>query len=236
MTLKGICLAGAALWLAATVGVAAAQADVTVGNADSGNCYPFSCGPTDGLTEYQQAYNPSAFSGPITFDKVSFSMWTGANFGPMDSGTYSVSFFLSTQPVGSLSSNLASNEGTFLGSFGTFNLSGSMPSVLTLNGSKISYNPAAGTLLMDVGVSNGSSASGFYNVFFNADYTGVSTSRAWNSSIYGAFGNSNGALQTTFGAAVPEPATWATMLIGLGAIGAAMRSTRRKTGLAAVAV
>jgi hypothetical protein len=36
-------------------------------------------------------------------------------------------------------------------------------------------------------------------------------------------------------AAVPEPATWATMLIGFGAVGTAMRRGRRNRGPAAVA-
>lgn len=36
-------------------------------------------------------------------------------------------------------------------------------------------------------------------------------------------------------APVPEPASWATMLIGFGAIGTAMRRTRRNRGAAAVA-
>ena len=36
-------------------------------------------------------------------------------------------------------------------------------------------------------------------------------------------------------AAVPEPATWATMLIGFGAVGTAMRRTRRYRGQTAVA-
>ena len=40
-------------------------------------------------------------------------------------------------------------------------------------------------------------------------------------------GFSNAALYTTGGGGVPEPATWAMMLLGFGAIGFAMRRTRR---------
>ena len=47
-------------------------------------------------------------------------------------------------------------------------------------------------------------------------------------------GWSNAALYTTGDPpAVPEPATWAMMLLGFGAAGAAMRRSRRKTGLIA---
>jgi len=215
--------------LAFTFGATQAGAQITVGNADSGNCYPFSCGPTDGLTEYQEAYNAAAFGGITTFNTISFAK--NVDFGPMDSGTYSISFYLAANPVGGLSSNLANNLGTLLGSFGTFSLSGAMPNVLSLTGSTITYDPSNGDLLMDVSVS-GTSFNGQYNSFFNADYTGTDVSRAWFSTIYGAFGDSTGALQTTFSqsAAAPEPASWAMMVGGFGLVGGAMRA-RRKTSL-----
>lgn len=206
------------------VSAAPAQATLTVGNADAGNCYPFSCGPTDGLSEYQQAYRAGAFSGITTFNTISFTEFTAYVPGPsMDSGTYTVRFYVAANGVGSLSSVLASNEGTFLGTLGTFNVSGPMPSRLILSGSAITYDPSMGDLLMDVSVS-GSSYSGVYNQFFNADYTGTDVARAWNSTSYGDFGNTTGALQTTFG--VPEPAAWALMLIGVGAVGAGLRRRR----------
>jgi hypothetical protein len=42
-------------------------------------------------------------------------------------------------------------------------------------------------------------------------------------------------IRATVTSAVPEPATWAMMLIGFGAIGGAMRVNRRKTKVAALA-
>jgi PEP-CTERM motif len=40
--------------------------------------------------------------------------------------------------------------------------------------------------------------------------------------------NENGFLVTTNASAVPEPATWAMMLVGFGAFAVALRSSRRK--------
>ena len=200
-----------------------ANAQVTVGNSDNGNCYPFSCGPSDSLTQYQEDYNSGAFSGPFSFNSVSFGQNIG---GQMDSASYTVSFYLSAVGFGGLTSNLASNEGTFLGTLGTFGISGAMPTTLTLTGNQINYNPANGTLLMNVDISNVTSAAGFYQSFFNADYTGADVTRAYSGTTYGASGDTIGALQTTFNSvntAVPEPATWALMLLGFGMVGYAMR-------------
>lgn len=202
---------------------------ITVGNANDVNCFPFSCGPTDFLTQYQEVYNHSAFPGAISFNQISFTSAPGYAGEPMDSGTYAVSFYLSTEAVGSLSSDLAANEGTFLGSLGTFTLGGPMPSVLDLTGSTINYDPSMGNLLMNVDISNGTSYDGVYNAFFNADATGTDVSRAYFRLEYGAHGNDTGALQTTFTlASVPEPATWGLLVLGLGAIGLRLSSQSRK--------
>ncbi len=42
------------------------------------------------------------------------------------------------------------------------------------------------------------------------------------------FAPGNGTFTPSLGGAVPEPATWAVMLVGFGAVGAAMRGSRRK--------
>lgn len=206
-----------------------AGAAITVGNDDSGNCYPFGCGAYDGLTEYQEVYMASAFPGPLSFSSVSF----GQNSpGLMDSATYTVSFYLTSATVTTLSSDLSSNEGTLLGTLGTFTLGGAMPAVLTLNGTAINYNPSMGNLLMDVVISDPTAYNG-YESFFNADYTQVNVARAWNSTTYGNFSAEDGALQTTFGS-VPESSTWAMMLlgfVGLGFVG--YRRTRKAASIAA---
>lgn len=217
--------------MAAMTAFAAPASALTVGAASAGNCYPFSCGPTDGVTEWQQVYASSAFPGALSFSAVSFTQFTGYIPGPnMDSATYAVSFYLTSATVTSLSSSLASNEGASLGLLGTFTLGGPQPSVLTLNGANISYDPSLGNLLMDVVISNPTVIYPSYQNFFNADYVQAVTARAWNSTGYGDFGASSGGLQTTFGA-VPEASTWAMMLAGFAGLG--MVGYRRRKALAA---
>ena len=116
----------------------------------------------------------------------------------------------------------ASNQGAFLGSFGTFELSGTMPDVLTFAGPAFSYNPGAGNLLLDVSIAPVQPLGG-YNSFFHADFTATQTSRAWGY-VGGCGGADDGAFVTSFATgAVPEPASWALMVGGFGLFGAAMR-------------
>ena len=223
---KLIALSGVALALGDTPGLAA----VTVGDAVASNCYPFSCGPTDGLTEYQQIYMHSAFPGSLTFNSVSFSLYPFNPSTDMDSATYTVSFYLTSADVSTLSSDLSSNLGAFLGVLGIFMLAAPMPAVLALSGSSISYDPSAGNLLMDVTISDPTVVLGMYASAFNADYTQVDTTRAYVNK-FGAFGPGNdlnsAGLQTTFGVVVPEPATWLIMAVGFAALGFGAHARRR---------
>jgi len=200
---------------------------VVVGNHDSGNCYPFSCFASDGGSLYQQVYSADAFSEPTAINTISFFK---NDPGQMDSATYDISFYTTANPVSSLSSVAADNLGTLLSVFGTYTIGGTMPDTLTFVGNAFTYDPGAGNLLMQV-VARDLTVSAIYDSFFQADYyyTGVSTSRYWSyggspSGLTGA-----GALVTEFSSsgAVPEPATWALMIFGFGAVGTAMRKAKR---------
>ena len=180
MSSRNVISAVAAAACASALGlVPLAAASLTVGGAQGGNCYPFSCGPTDGVTEYQEVYMNFAFPETLYFNTVSFSQ---AAPGPMDSATYTVSFYLTTANVDTLSENLISNEGLFLGTLGTFELGGNMPSILSLNGAEITYNPSAGNLLMDVVITDPTVVYPYYPSFFNADFEQIEVARAVSAS------------------------------------------------------
>jgi len=133
----------------------------------------------------------------------------------MDTASYSVSFWTTPLGAGALVDSAAGNRGTELANFGTFSLGGAMPETLTLSGPAFNYNPTAGNLLMQVQVDSLTFAEP-YQSFFQVDVTGASTSRFFD-----------------YGAAVPEPGAWALMLVGLGGLGAALRSRRKPAGAVA---
>ena len=192
----------------------------TVGGSDpgSGNCYPFSCFasayPVGGHI-YQQVYSASSFAGPISIDTVSFfKNDVVTTDGNMDSASYDVSFWTTPRAVDGLVKSAGANHGTLLADFGSYDLGGLMPETLTLTGAAFNYDPSAGNLLMQVQVRGLTFAQPFQS-FFEEDTSGRVTSRYWD---YGRVG-------------LPEPATWATMLLGAGMVGLCVR---RRKALAAV--
>lgn len=202
-----------------------AMANTIVGSFDGGNCYPFSCLGSDARDRYQQIYSSAAFSGPETVRSISFFQWAA---GPVNTATFDVDFYLTSVDVGTMNTSATSNLGTLLSHFGSFNVSGSMPVELTLDGLDFTYNPSMGNLLMDVKLTGGSALAG-YNSFFQADYTGQVTQRAFGVGDNLAYSNATGALVTQFNTvpAVPEPESYALMVLGLGAVGAMTRRQRR---------
>lgn len=215
----------------ACIASAAQATDVTVGVDDSNNCAPYSCGFGSGVS--QQIYAASQFTnGPMEIGAISFFKDEAATFntGTMDTLTFSLAFYYTSKAIAATASggpdatNLPGNLGTLLSNFGTFTTSGVIPNVLTLTGSAFTYNPALGNLILEITPISGVAA--FDGGFFQADSRGVVTRRVVGPT---RFGNGPIALVTRFSspaAAVPEPASWALMLLGFGCAGAMVRRRR----------
>lgn len=98
------------------------------------------------------------------------------------------------------------------------------------NGNQMNFGTTLyGLTIIGAHFGNGSPVVGNNSVFWLFDF---GTTGATFVALDNAQGWSNAALYTT-GAppGVPEPATWAMMLIGFGAAGTALRRSRRKTGM-----
>jgi hypothetical protein len=209
--------AAAALTLPATAGA------VTIGTAGGGNCYPFGCNDAGAAGDrYQQLYNASAFSGPLSIGSISFKLNGGS--GLLKAGVFELSLSTYSGAMGSLS---ATDFDGNLGADNALVFSGALlpqfsGGFLTFDTSSFNYNPLAGNLLLDVKVIGGASLD--YETFFDSDFSGSGLfQRVSNYEVPPS--NNNWGLVTSFdaSAAVPEPAAWAMMIVGFGLVGGAMR-------------
>jgi hypothetical protein len=181
-------------------------APFTIGNMDSGNCYPFMCndsgtnvGPS---INYQEAYNSSFFPGAVTISSLQFQFGPFGGSPVILGGTYS--FSLGYSAVGlALGTNLASNFAGLPTPVGTFTIpAGGMNygMLLTFNlTTPFAYNPATGDLLLEIDVTNQDNvANGSGNGYNWADYTGIQVARAYCIGVTSCQGSITGALVTTF--------------------------------------
>jgi hypothetical protein len=218
------------------------HADVTVGNYDSGNCYPFLCNDSGTSTgpsiDYQQAYTHTAFTGVTTITNLEF--YYAAQFGgssTMINGTYAIYLGTSANPYNALSSNQVANRSadwTLVDTLTVNNNGCDFNPVCTINlTTPFTYNPANGDLLLEIQVTNQANIpNGSGNGYNEADSSGSVTQRTWCLGAHdctSASVDSTG-LVTTFSTntTVPEPGT--LLMLGSGILGIA-GVIRRKINL-----
>lgn len=218
-----------------------AAADVIVGApalANTGNCFPFGC---DYEAQYQQVYNASAFSGPITIvDLEFFNTQYHFTSSQLPSGSYTIT--LATLPSShtissNYASNLASSSNVSEVWSGNINQPWSFGSTLHIPlSSAYDYDPSAGNLLLDVVAANVSLPSGGVTVFDatdSADVTrifclsGISCTDGQIAANYGlvtGFSTKEGPVS------VPEPGTLSLVALQvLGLAGVGIWTRRRRT-------
>lgn len=91
----------------------------------------------------------------------------------------------------------------------------------------VAFNPSLNAVNFVVGGLPAYQASHIYDFFLN---TGSAVPTALNFGVGdGQFGDNGGSFLVSVG--VPEPATWAMLIVGFGMVGAGMRSARRRTSV-----
>ena len=226
------------LMVASTASVSTVVASsITIGEYDIDNCFPYSCfvahtHATVNLTEWQQHFSASAFgfSGPVFID--AFSLFRASD-GVSDSGSFDVFLSYAANPLGSDSTDLASNVGAHNTLFATISTGPTVPAILTVTGnSPFLYDPLNGDLIIDVVTLGFTSIGQGQNGYFKADFTGSDTQRNFSQLFGGNTANGLGGLVTEFSytedaSSVPEPSSLLLLTSGLLAlVGAAKRNLR----------
>ncbi len=214
-----------------SLSTASAWADI-VGTADTGNCFPFTCSGDNGqtLSQYEQVYSASAFSGPTWISSLTFYQIFAQQFGgnmAIVNGGYTISLSTTSASVNGLSTNLASNIGPDSQTFFSGILGGPINNgSFTITGTPFYYNPMAGNLLLDIVVAGQTyTPNGSGNSYLDADGTGSLMSRAYSFTSGNSYADSTGLVTGFNQGAVPEPTTF--LLLGGGLAGLALVRRRR---------
>jgi hypothetical protein len=204
-----------------------ASAGIVVGAPATGqNFIPF--GSTAGYPEYQQVYASSNFPGTVTIDDLEFYTVPNSGTGNPNTGVITISLSTTSASVNGLSTNLSQNIGSDNTTVYDAKLPAVQNGVLTIPlSTPFTYDPAGGNLLIDIFESTPYTGGPAFE--FNGASGGV-FSRAYSGQTIPVTNDSG--LVTGFNASVPEPSTWALMILGLVGLGFAgyRKSKRRLVG------
>jgi hypothetical protein len=209
-------IAGALLF---AVAFSPAQAGV-IGTADTNplhsNAAPF--GNLQASFFYQQVYDDSAFSTALTINQLSFynSVTPGGSPNP---GAFQIYLATTAQPVMGIVNNIPDLSAATLvydGALPTLS-AGRLDFLLTQS---FAYDPSLGDNLLLI-VKNFNFTASASPLYLDSDTSGAITSSRHYSGPNGPLGNLKSGLVTGFNdaVAVPEPSTWALMLLGIAGIG-----------------
>ena len=210
-------LLAAAAACCAVAAFSPAQA-LVVGSADTSSSYPF--GSSGAGAYFQQIYSAASFVGTTQISSLSFyNALSPATSTPLGD-TFTLYLSTTTAPVSTFDTDtMKYPDATFTQVF-----TGKLTSLVNgrldiLFDNAFAYDPSKGNLVLTVKDFDYGSGG---NLFLDADQNnGVSNIRM-SSYPY----NFNQGLVTGFNeaaGAVPEPATWAMMILGFGLVGTAVR-------------
>ena len=229
---------GTALIAASTIALAGASAQTTigvVGNGANGNTYPL--GFSGGYSKFQQVYNASLFSGPLSFNNISFYSKPGTQI--LQQGTFN--FYLNTTSVDPTAMNYGSptaNENVANRQFfGTYTVGANIdaPAVVSFAGNTFNYNPAAGNLVLDIDFTYVGNFINQNRAAFDSYFDPRVSTASDPQALFGSTAGSKGAgLVTTFAsggvntfAVVPEPSS--VLLVGAGLLSLLVVARKRKS-------
>jgi hypothetical protein len=226
---RGLLQAATGLVLFATMLLPASAA--VIGTADlnpnHSNAAPF--GNLQASYFYQQVYDDSAFSGPLTINQLSFynSVTPGGTPNP---GAFQIYLASTSQLVMGIANNIPDLAAA------TLVYDGNLPALAAgrldiLLTQSFAYDPSLGADLLLIVKNFNFTASGS-PLYLDSDTSGTITSSRHYSGPNGPAGNLKSGLVTGFNdaVAVPEPSTWALMVLGIAGVG--FLAMRRRTSSA----
>jgi hypothetical protein len=175
---------------------------------------------------YQQVYDDSAFSSALTINELTFYNSVTPGGSPVP-GAFQIYLASTAQPVLGIVNNIPDMSTATLvydGALPTLS-AGRLDILLTQS---FAYDPSLGDNLLLI-VKNFNFSLPPSPLFLDSDTTGSLTSSRQYSGPNGPAGNLRTGLVTGFNdaVAVPEPSTWALMILGIAGIG--FLAMRRRT-------